>query len=248
MSVALITVHKTLGGHRWSNTHAVQIGVSSTGIPTDAELVTLGAASAMTDGNTSSNPGNFLQYIVAFERFMVRPDVTVTDVYVTDGKQKKLDPTAGVYANVPVGLAGRFNASGTLAGATLEPGAITLELHRSGPGFSMKPGRMFLRGALTEDAIEVGGARMIQWTSGAAAAYQTNLANAVGPWLTQFFVGGAQQNTVLYGIPHYANAADVSAGQAHHVGELMFVRGINNITVVGPVVRQTQRGRKKKKV
>lgn len=249
MSIALVIVHKTLGGHKWSNTHAFRIGIDAAGAPSDADLSAAGAGTTLTDVNTSTSPTNIIQAIVAFERFMHQPDVLFTDVLVTDGKRNTGTTPSTQYAALSGPNVNGALSAGTAAGATLEPGAISLLVHRNVVGFGHKPGRMFLRGALLESDVAVGGPRMIQWTSatptGNWTAYLATAQAKLAPYL---FGGSGTDAQGKYLLPIFMTPKQHLTNPTIPVGQLINGRDVSGFTIVGPAVRQTQRGKKKKKV
>lgn len=249
MAVALVVVHKTLGGHRWSNTHAIQIGVDGTSAPTDADLLTAGAGSTLTDANTNASPTNIIQSIIAFERLMHLADVVFTDVLITDGKR----PTAtGGREYATLSIPNLLGLQGGLAagGATLSPGNVVLLVHRNVVGFGHKPGRMQLRGVLTDANVAIGGQRMLTWTDAATAtAFNNILATAQAKLQPSFNIAAPTATSVQYVLPVYETPKQhLLDGGTIPVGQLKGSIPISGFSVVGPVGRQVPRGRKRKKV
>jgi hypothetical protein len=248
MPIAIVITKKSLGGHTWSNTHAVIIGGTQPGPPAGADLQAIGADQPFTSANTGSTPAAFfLHRLLAFERFLHGPDVTFTQLYITDGLRNILNAANTVYASIALpGLVGT-NPRTTSGGAntTLEVGGVTLMLHRNPVGFSVKPGRMYLRGALDEASAGVGGPKMIQWQTGgtAQADWTGYVTTALGYGLIQHLHGGTAAATAEYGIPHYQPQRLATASIPK--GSLTFVYGCSGISIVGPVLRQVARGRKR---
>lgn len=245
MPIAEVIVHKTMGGHKWSNTHAIRWGaMSDNNAPADADLTTAGAASTFTDANTSSAPTNILQAIVAFERALHQAAVTFSDILVTDGKSNSGTTPSTVYASVSLpALVGR---GGSSPAANVVAGGITMLVHRNIVGFGHKPGRLFLRGCMVDGQVMVGGTRMVQFEATAQADLTTLLATAQGS-LTPYLTGGANHATVSYVLPIYVTPKQKLANPAlPKVGTLVNALDVSSFSLVAPVLHQVQRGRKKK--
>lgn len=248
MSIALVIIKKDVGGHTWSNTHAVQIGAGTTGIPTDADLASIGAGGAFTAALTASGGGtNFLQRLISFERLNHGPAVHFNTVYLTDGKNGKEAGSPKVYYTAAldlVGLSGQFDA-GVLH---YIPGGITWMLRRNVVGFSHKPGRLYFRGALAEADIQMNGQNMVDWeTTTVRDSFTGQITSSLsGSGLGTHLYGGTNAAAALYGVAAYARAIDVTDPLA--VGDLFAVLPCSGFTNGGPVLRQVRRGKKKKKV
>lgn len=250
MSIALVITHKTMGGHRWSNTHCVQIGAEDSQAPTATDLQTIGAAGTFTDAQTNGSPTNILQAILAFERTLTPTVATFTDILVTDGKRNTGANPSTMYATASINLPGLVTAQQTWGAGVdiLEPGAVTCLVHRNVAGFSHKPGRLFLRGVLAESDVTVGGPRMVQWSGGAPSAGWVSAFNAAAAKLAPYFLGGANATTMSYVLPVYVTPKQKFLNpNLPPVGSLVLAIGCSGLSLVGPVVRQVQRGRKRHK-
>lgn len=245
MSIAEVIVHKSLGGHKWSNTHAIQIGADSGAAPTSADLITAGAGTAFTTANTSGTPPDILHAIVAAERALMYPDVTITDILVTDGKRNTGPSPSTIYASISMNLA--CVMTGTVAGNALVPGAVDALIHRNVVGFGHKPGRLFLRGSILNTQVVSTGPRMIAWLNNTAPTALTSAMPVASGFLAPYFYGGASASTAMYVLPLYLTPKQFAAAPGTvKVGTLYGVVPISSWALVGPVVRQVPRGRKKK--
>lgn len=252
MSVALVIIKKDLGGHTWSNTHAVLMGGAGLGVPTDADLASIGAGGTFTATQTSgANSANFLQRLINFERLLHGSLVHFNEIYLTDGRSRKdvagnLGPT--VFYTAALDLTGTQSAMGPSAQPAYMAGAITWLVRRTAAGFSHKPGRMYIRGALSEAQVQFSGPRAVDWEStGARDQWSTLLANAPGTSkLSNHLQGGPDASIAVYCIPHYATANDQAAMTNTRKGDLINVFPVTGFSNGGVVNRQVQRGKKKK--
>lgn len=246
MAIALVVVHKTFGGHKWSNTHCVRIGAADNSTPTGADLTASGITGTWTTTNTSGTPPDILHAIIGMERLLHTPDVQITDVLVTDGKRNTGPNASTIYATASMSLAG------TLAGAALgldllEPGGITALYHRNVAGFGHKPGRLFIRGGLAESWVSVGGPRMVQWTGNAPNAALTTALASANTMMAPYYSPTAGSTSGAYMLPVYVTPKQKAANAAlPPVGTLVDAIPITSLSLVGPVLRQVQRGRKRK--
>lgn len=245
MTIACVVVHKQFGGKKWSNTHCVAIGSGLAGEPTNVDLTTAGAGSTLDATTTGASPTNIIQAIVAFERLMHQPDVSFTDVLITDGKKNNAQGTQNSYATMAMSNLPGLLSSGTAQGAVVEPGAITLLVHRNLYGFGHKPGRLFLRGTLLEGNVQIGGTRLIMMDTGSAGIWAGLLSTAQAK-LTPYFHAVPGANDVTYCLPLYMTPKQHIANPTVPVGELWGALPVSGFSLVGPVVRQVQRGKKKK--
>lgn len=243
MSIAVVIVHKTLGGHKWSNTHGIRIGTGSTPGLSNADLVTAGASTTLDATTTGASPVNIIQAIVAFERLIHNPDVLFTDVLITDGQPNVPGGTTNQYASMT--MSNLPGLAGTAGGTALEPGGIAWLIHRNVVGFGHKPGRMFVRGALVETSVSVGGPRMIQFEGTSAASWTTQLATAQAK-LTAYLYGGGSNATAGYGLPIYMTPKGHITQPTVKVGTLVNMLDVSGFSSVAPVLRQVQRGKKRK--
>lgn len=249
MSVALCVIHKKYGGHTWSNTHAVQIGATASGMPTPVDLSNIGAGQAITDANTTTNPPNFLAALLAFERLLHYGDVQFTDLYITDGRRPQATGETNIYFTQTLGFAGLSSEGGVPAphtvAAALMAGSITWLIHRNIVGMGHKPGRMFVRGAISENAVSMNGPTLVAWDPAAnGPAYQTYLQGTAMPMLAPYLFGGAQAATAQYSVPIYAPKKNTPVGWK--AGELMSTIPVISFDSVGPVSRQVKRGKRRK--
>lgn len=247
MSIALVIIKKDIGGHTWSNTHGVWIG-ATTGIPTDADLTSIGAGGTFTAAQTSgAGATNFLQRLIHFERMLHGPAVHFNSVYVTDGKNGKEAGSPKVYYTAPLDLVGANTQMGPLTQTGMEPGGVVWLVRRMIVGFSHKPGRLFLRGCLGEAQVQLAGTKMIDWEStGVRDQWTTQLNSAVTTsTLNTHFSGGTNAGQAILGVPHYLLATETTDPLA--VGDLGAVMPISGFANAGVALRQVQRGRRKKK-
>lgn len=248
MAIAEVIVHKTMGGHRWSNTHAIQVGPDGAAAPSNADLVAAGANNSFNAASTSgTGPTSILQAIVAAERALHFPDVTISDVLVTDGKRNTGPTPSTIYASISVGLAG---TNGTAQTNAVDVGGVTILIHRNVVGFGHKPGRYFLRGAMISSWVTLGGPRMIQWVNNIVPTQVTSAISTAQGFLQSYMgVAPTGATQAAYVLPLYITPRMFALSPTGpKVGSLYGVIQLNGFSLVGPVLRQTQRGRKKKKV
>lgn len=202
MPIALLTIEKTMAGQTWENTHVLGLGADFTGTPGDADLTTWGANSAIDSAHTSGNGGtNIIQRIINFERLLHTPFVTITRVYLTDGKRNRLGGTE--YWTTTTSLAGLL--AGPAAITSLAPGNVTCVVNRNPTGFSHRPGRMFIRGMLSDSDVQFAGRSFADFTdANTRTAVATNIAAAVsGSGLATHFSGGTNVANGIYCIGKY---------------------------------------------
>lgn len=252
MSIALVMVEKTFAGQSWVNTHAVQIGAANTGMPADADLDAIGVNAVFSAALTSGGAGTtFLQRLVNFERLLHYPPVTISKVYVTDGKKNKINP-GNEFAVIPLQLAGLQSTSGATGSDWIAPGNISLLLNRVPIGYSVKPGRAFYRACIAQSQVHFSGNKLVDFVSSAVAtAIGTTVSSAVSASGLGGHMGtsggtGTYTATAFYCIPHYTKG-DTTVGPTNTNGQLATVTPVSNIILKGVTARQGNRGRKKKK-
>lgn len=245
MSAVLIDVVKNYGGTTWGNTHCVMVG-SSVGVPSDADLDTIGAGVALTATNTApSSAANVLQAIVAFERAWLGSDVNITRIYITDGRRNDLQPR-DAYAVQNVTIAGNGRGGAFVGGTTVAPGGVCLVVNRNPSGYSHRPGRLFLRLAILDTEVRVSGPKLVDFTDATTQTqFVTNVSNVVGSSrLGTYFLGGTNAAVATYCIPQYYSTK--TAPTPHQVGELIGATPVASMTLGGVALRQVQRGRRHK--
>lgn len=245
MPAALVIIQKSYQGDDWENTHCVGIGPDYTGEPSDVFLSTIGCGStldATTTGGTA--PTNFLQRLLRFERGMHKTAVTITKVYVTDGKRNRLGNTE--YFTQILSLACLDTAP--TPPDEIAPGSITVMVNRNPAGYSHRPGRMFFRGMLRESDITFGGPKLVTWqNSTQQAAFSTTLAAVVGSGgsnLASHFNGGTNVAGGVYCIPHYKRTVPTPA-KPNDEGSLIDAYPVASLSNGGVAARQAKRGRRR---
>jgi hypothetical protein len=245
MPVGIVYIEKELRGQKWENSYPFKVG-GSTGLPTDETMTTLGASFGFTANNTSTlhvdfpevTP-NFLQSLIAYERFIHNAGVTITKLYVSDGSKNSsitdIGPLHSVFATVNLGfpcLNTRWPSNQTA------PANVALRVLKNPSGFSQKSSYLAYLGF-----------QDIGWQGADSVGFQdaTQEAAVKAWWLTGYtdsfffnFLGDG--------------AGDVYTGQGWHsninigvvdVGDLLDVRKCSNYAVYQPFSRQVKRGKKR---
>lgn len=243
MSIALVTITKALAGQVWENTHVIGLGGDLTSTPSDADLTTWGAASSITSGTTSGGAGvNLIQRIVNFERLLHTTYVTVTGVYLTDGKRNRLGNTEywTTLTSLPCLLAG------PAAQSSLAPGSISCVVNRNPAGFSHRPGRLFVRGMLADSDVVFSTNRLVDFTDATTrSAVAANVAAAVsGSGITTHLSGGSNIANGSYCIGHYHHTK-VPPPPPNLEGQLESASVVASIGLGLVTTRQGTRGRRR---
>lgn len=249
MGIGLVVIDKSWQGNTWSNTYAFSANVAagSTLALTADDLIQIGATQPFTVDNTDARPpsgaaylgGEFLLHaLVGFERLLYNSEITIDRVYVTDGRENP-GTSSALYAAVPTLLPGLSpeDVNG------IAPGSITLLLNRTPATLGQRPGRLYLRGVIADRAISFGGNKLVRWTDalsrqGATGFILTSLLNAEVP---NYYNLGSSPNVRL-GIAKYASPLFTTEPITN---DLVAVAPIAGFSVVGPVARQVNKGRRR---
>lgn len=242
MGFGLIVLKKELDGEEFSNTYAFNgtDGTTNLGAP---DLFAVGADVEITDANTSTDPGPvaafFLHRVIAFDRMLTHISVNYTEVYITDGTRNETDP-GNTFFTAALDFLGLWSSAAPV------PGNVTLLVQRVPAGFNARKGRLYLRAALDESEIRLGGRRMLTWQTPGTRTTVINRVNAAvaASGLTNHMADGFGGNFPQFVIPHYEEVAlpDDKTGR-NLVGGTQIAR----LTAAQPNARQVQAGRKEKK-
>lgn len=238
MGHGLIIVKKTLDGEEFSNTYAfwnedgtVQLG--------ENDLEAVGATVAITDTNTTASAvqADLLHSVIAFDRALTHTTISYSEVYITDGTRNETDPS-NVFFTAALAFQGLW------VNTAPAPGNTTLLIQRVPSGFSARKGRLYMRGAISEAEVRLGGDRLITWESSTA---RQNVIDRVAAALTSseldnYTNSGGGLGTTWFTIPHYTESVG-SNGK--------IIRNLTGGTIVQTLVasrpnaRQVQKGRKR---
>lgn len=249
MGIGLIVIDKSFQGETWSNTYAFSVGNPPLNVGTlsQTDLFDIGATQPFTFDNTDPRPpsapdylgGDFLLHsLVGFERLLYSPDITIDRVYVTDGRE---NPSTGgaLYAAIPTQLVGLANENV----AEILPGSVTLLLNRVPATLGQRPGRLYLRGMLSEGAVSFGGNKLVRFANATARQVVNNIifTSQLNSEVGNYFVNGSSNNVRL-GIAKYASALNTTQPITN---DLIAIAPISGFSVVGPVARQVTKGRRR---
>lgn len=246
MAIGLVIIEKELNGETWTNTHAFGTGGDTALTSEDMDAIGVpevqaGGLPALGGAGYDPATGKFLSALLAFERYLTFSPINYTRVYVTDGKINNIaDPNAFAVATLGV-TGGRSLAADSPD--TIMPGNVTLQINRVPASYSVRQGRMYMRGVLTDSAVKFAGRGGVAYTDNSTAdVYRTLLQTALaGSGLPRFF--GAGSTTVFYAIPRYVTEPLLGVQRE---GQLDSVNAIGSLVVLGPVSRQMKRGKKRK--
>lgn len=244
MGDLLVSVEKTFGGETWANTHCLRMNGAG-GTVTDADMATLGVATAITAANTASGGAvNPLTRILSFERLCHQANITISRVYITDGKRNALqmpDYFWSATLSLP-GLASSANQTGTYA-----PGTVAMIVNRIPTGYNSRSGRLFIRGLLYTGDITFNLRGGVSWNNQTQAGVVQGLVNTAisGSGIATMFNGAANAGAALYCIPHYESAK--VAPTKTEIGQLVNATPVVNLIPSAPRGRQMLRGKKRKK-
>lgn len=238
-------------GEEWENSYGIMRGfVGGGGAASDADLTAWGAAVPITDLNTSTESGadtaraaHIMHAIVTFQRLVTHKGINIKRVYISDGKKNGAGVLPSVFFSAAVSLDCLWDPTNPLDNVV--GGSITCMVNRVPASFSVRNGRLFLRGALLENEVSFKGKRLVDFTStGSKEGVQDRIMDAIGESNLQNYMGtsstggiGADQGL---GIPHYAPKTATNKGQ------LIGMTQVRSLIVVAPVARQVQRGRREK--
>lgn len=245
MGIALVTITSTGYGESWQNTWGVRAGNDSASPITDSELLELIEDSELTNATTSpatDNPAyegatSVLAAIIGFHRHISYSTITIANIYVSDGRKNADD---SVFFTQPLGFPGQQLVDAGDSGGVTVPLSIAWHIARKPGGFSQKPGRLYMRGCLTDASVRPGTRTGVQWQSNASATAYANLLalavteSAIGNW----FNASVEPDSNSIGIPHYGTAS-------LNEGQLLELRPISGLSSVGPTSRQLTRGRRR---
>lgn len=241
MGYGLIVLKKELDGEEFSNTYAFN-GAEGLAQLGPADLFAIGADVEITDANTSTTPGPvaafFLHRVIAFDRLLTHQSVNYTEVYITDGTRNETDP-GNTFFTAALDFLGLWSSANPV------PGNVTLLIQRVPAGFNARKGRLYMRAALDESEVRLGGKRLLTWqTPGSRTTVVTRVNNAVASsGLQNHMADGFGGNFPQFVIPHYDEIAlpDDKTGR-NLIGGTQIAR----LTAAQPNARQVQAGRKEK--
>lgn len=245
MAYALVTIKTEGFGTDWVNTWGVNNAVRPQPfdegdlgnlLSFDGELVDLNNPLLTTPTDQDfGNIATVLVSLIAFHRIVTADNCRITGVYVSDGKDN--DQQTVFYSAA-------LNLNGFLATLDSEttPLSICWLIKRQPNIFSMKPGRLYLRAALTDGEVQAGMRDGVTWASPAASQLaQTRLNSAVtASGLDLYFGAAGATDRWEVGIPRYSPAGAADEGQ------LTSVQPIQALVSGDPVSRQLNRGKRRK--
>lgn len=243
MSFGLLIIKKRLDGEEFSNTYGIAItepGFDDTLTPEALEA--FGATQPVTDGNTDT-AGIIAPYIlhrtIAFDRALTHTSVEYIEAYITDGTRNATD-TSNVFYTTALDFLGKWSSANPV------PGLVTLLIQRIPNGFSSRKGRLYLRAALDESEVRLGGDALITWqTAGTRTTVISRVNTAVGASELDQHLGGAEGQTDPYlVIPHFEEVTlpDNKVGR-NLIGGTPILR----LLAYRPNGRQVKKGRKEKR-
>lgn len=242
MGIGIVTVTKQFEGERWTNVHGIRVGVGLTPLTVD-DLITLGAEQAFNEttlapaADVGSLAGTyFLHSLVCFERFLHASQLDLVRIYVSDGLEN--DPgTDSVFFAADFLVEGLNPVSDE---EDIAPGAVVLQMNKQPASLSVRTGRNFYRGVLTDGDVKLGGPNLIEFTNASVlSGLSTLTANAiVDSGLEDYLVSGAAAPDPVYGIPRYQGKLEPAPGA------LKEVVPCSALEPVRPAIRQTRRGKR----
>lgn len=240
MGIGLIVIKKAVDGEEFSNTYGFshESGLAQLG---PADLNAVGAATEITDTNTTPSLTDapfLLHRLIGFDRLLTHTSVTYTEVYITDGTRNETDP-GNVFFTAPLDFVGLWSSPNPV------PGPIALLIQRVPFGFSARKGRLYMRTALDESEIRLGGDQLITWqTPGTRTTVINRVNSAVSTSeLNLHFEDGFGGNDPRLVIPQFEEVALPNGKTGRNlVGGTPIVR----LTAYRPNARQVKKGRKEK--
>lgn len=241
MGHGLIIIKKDLDGEEFSNTYGFfyESGLTQLG---PADLVAVGAETPITDTNTTpslTDAPNLLHRLIGFDRLLSHVNVQYREVYITDGTRNATDP-GNVFFTAPLDFLGLWSSANPV------PGAITLMIQRVPSGFSARKGRLYMRAALDESEVRLGGDKMITWQT---PGTRTTVVNRVNIAVTESELNlhfadefGGPGPTLT--IPNFE---EVPLPNGKIGRNLIGGTPIARLTAHAPTARQVKKGRKEKR-
>lgn len=244
MSQVLLTVTQTGFGTSWDTTWCLRQAASGPDL-TENDLATLIAPNGQllpfnvptfTDPNDEDYQAeNPIQTILALHRLLQDTNVSLTAIYLSDGKK---NPGSSVFFSGSINLA----CLRSITPGNVAPLSICWNIERQPGFFSQKPGRIYLRAALGENEIVPGIRDGVTWfdtTTSAAAITRLNTAMGLAN-ISFFFNTAGEPGSWEIAIPKYAGDNQPNAGQ------LVGATPIATLVSADPVSRQLTRGKRRK--
>lgn len=238
MGHGLIVVKKNLDGEEFSNTYAFW-NEDGTVQLNENDLIAVGAQVPITDTNTtpSAVQSDLLHSVISFDRALTHTSVNYSEVYITDGTRNETD-TSNVFFTAALSFQGLWSSTSPVTGNT------TLLIQRVPAGFSARKGRLYMRAALAEQEVRLGGDRLITWESGLArSAVIDRVAQAFTASQLNSYTSNGLGTGPLFTIPQYEEAVGTDGKT---IRNLVGGTVISNLVVARPNARQVQKGRKRK--
>lgn len=242
MPVGLVVTEKEVNGEIWSNTWGVGFDIGQVGGLDEASLIALGALIPFTDATTNIGNGGYqgsthlFHAILGFERQLYPTFVNFARIYVSDGRRNSITAEP-LYLSVPLDFQGLRSVS---QDATI-PGGLTLMVNRIPGQLGVRRGRLYLRSVLGDGDVRFAGNRLVDWTNATVrTAAETLVAGAIAnSFLDNFFVSEPNPTEQQYlCIPQFET-------EGINSGTILDVSPVSGLTVVRPVLRQVQRGRRR---
>jgi hypothetical protein len=249
MGAGIVIVEKDVDGELWTNSYAFST-VEDWGMLTEADLTLIGMGSPVNDANT--NPATSTSYngataplvnsIIAFEREMLPSFVTVSKVYVSDGrKNSTLTDIGGLGSMFAVQALSLSGIRTSYTAADMCPLNISMRLVRVPAGFGIKESSVWYRAILRESEVKLAGRGGIAWTSDSdRAVVQSLVTGSLSAGLSKFFGDGYE--SVFTGIGHYWGSLAIPPTDP---GDINTVSKLSTLVLSTPASRQVKRGRKR---
>lgn len=253
MGIGLVSVKTEVEGQDWVNTYGISVNGEFTGSLDEDDLTVLTQGVDFTDPAISDpdNPAYLgaqspLVALLGFHRRMTYTPAVITGLYVTDGKRNGGASVGDTnYFSANLNLAALKDVGGN--GQTRVPLSLAWLVNRNPAGFGVKPGRLYLRYALTDEQVRAGTRDGVTWATVQASidagAYLATTLNNTGmiDWLGG--TGSPTPGPLEIGLPRYV-AAGGAGGLA--AGELFAITKLASYSSHDPVSRQLTRGRRRR--
>lgn len=248
MAKGILYVEKIYGGKKWENSYAFATDGDVFSTLNDASLDDIGMNADFTSLTTNVDDSGYdeatstlVQSIIAFERKMHAPFITINKVYASDGLKNSsitdIGPLHSVFAVRTVGKAGLQ----TGLPSDFSPGVVALRAIKSPLGYSVKSSGNYYHGILTDNFVAMQGIEVTGWTSpDMQAVMLASWNSALATSGLDKFIGDSE-NPVFIGIGKHYNYTLSPVDK----GDLQSVARLASFAPDQPVGRQMRRGKRR---
>lgn len=246
MTTGILTVTKVVDGQEWANTYGISFGSTPGPLAQEdlAAIIATNPSEGFDASNTNASAGSYvggssiIGAILGFERAMHYSAVGFVRLNLNDGSTPGT-PT-GEFWSSSISFTGIKDVGAGVPIANIAPLNVALLMNRSGAGLSVKPGRLYYRGVLTEAQIRPGSRVGVTWQDPAAQAQlNSDAENALTVTLLPQWYDADSLTGVHLTIVQQSR-------ELGSEGVIIDGRPVGSITVNKPVSRQLTRGRRRR--